>query len=233
MDNKISERIKIKDGKIIKYGKNVSLQEAENTIFIKNNTNIPVPTIYDYYNKDDCNYIIMEYIEGDTLYNMLNNNLLSENDIDNICLQLKKYVNELKNIKNNYICSINKKSVNDILFDIIEPCDESFFNNHIINCINNILHNYYSELIKNMLLSNHSINLAHGDLTPRNIIINNKKIVGIIDWENAGYYPEYWEYVKSRIGVSWDNIWFSKVEKFLEPYYYEYSVFNMILKAYF
>lgn len=37
---------------------------------------------------------------------------------------------------------------------------------------------------------------THGDLSPRNIIVLNDKIVGIVDWEEAGWFPEYWEYVK-------------------------------------
>ncbi|KAL7269000.1 hypothetical protein RUND412_008355 [Rhizina undulata] len=36
--------------------------------------------------------------------------------------------------------------------------------------------------------------LAHGDLAPRNVIVSNGKIASIIDWETAGWYPEYWEY---------------------------------------
>lgn len=42
---------------------------------------------------------------------------------------------------------------------------------------------------------------AHGNLTPRNIFVirGNKgmKITGILDWSQAGFYPAYWEYVKS------------------------------------
>ena len=36
---------------------------------------------------------------------------------------------------------------------------------------------------------------THGDLNPRNIIVDpgSKRIVGIIDWAWAGWYPEYWE----------------------------------------
>lgn len=233
MEKSINERIKIQNDKIIKYGKTVSFQEVRNTNFIRNNTNIPVPKIYNYYTKNGVNYIEMEYIKGDTLDNMLRKKLLNERDIDNICQQLKTYVKELRKIKSNYIGSIDKNSVEDILFGKIGPYTETNLNQHIVNIIDDVLHNYYKDLIHKMLLSNHTINLTHGDLTPRNIIINNKKVVALIDWETLAYMPEYWEYVKSRIGVSWDNIWFSKIELFLNPYYYENSVFNMILKAFF
>ena len=48
---------------------------------------------------------------------------------------------------------------------------------------------------------------THGDVAPQNIMINrNNEIAGIIDWEHAGWYPEYWEYMnimKPRKDVDW------------------------------
>ena len=38
--------------------------------------------------------------------------------------------------------------------------------------------------------------LTHGDLLPHNILVEGSKITGIIDWETAGYYPEFWEYCR-------------------------------------
>ena len=40
----------------------------------------------------------------------------------------------------------------------------------------------------------HAITFSHGDLALRNIIIDGwGRLVGLVDWENAGWYPEYWE----------------------------------------
>jgi hypothetical protein len=38
--------------------------------------------------------------------------------------------------------------------------------------------------------------LTHGDLLPHNILVEGSKITGILDWETAGYYPEFWEYCR-------------------------------------
>lgn len=38
--------------------------------------------------------------------------------------------------------------------------------------------------------------LSHCELSPQNIIVDQGKIVGIIGWDHAGWYPEWWEYVK-------------------------------------
>ncbi len=41
---------------------------------------------------------------------------------------------------------------------------------------------------------------THGDLNPSNIIIRDSQVVGIIDWEFAGWYPYYWEYTSAWYG---------------------------------
>jgi aminoglycoside phosphotransferase (APT) family kinase protein len=52
----------------------------------------------------------------------------------------------------------------------------------------------------------HKIVFTHGDVSPRNIMVERItnstgvrgwRLSGIIDWETAGYYPDYWHYTKS------------------------------------
>ncbi|KAG9233424.1 hypothetical protein BJ875DRAFT_464182 [Amylocarpus encephaloides] len=36
---------------------------------------------------------------------------------------------------------------------------------------------------------------THGSVAPRNIMVGETNhITGILDWESAGWYPDYWEY---------------------------------------
>lgn len=44
--------------------------------------------------------------------------------------------------------------------------------------------------------SDYNIRFTHGELSPRNIIVQNSKIVCILGWDSGGWYPEWWEYVK-------------------------------------
>lgn len=42
---------------------------------------------------------------------------------------------------------------------------------------------------------------SHGGLHPRNIVVSagpNPRVVSIIGWEQAGWYPAYWELCKAR-----------------------------------
>lgn len=39
--------------------------------------------------------------------------------------------------------------------------------------------------------------LTHGDLNTGNIMVHDGHVSGIIDWEYAGYYPDWWEYTEA------------------------------------
>ncbi|CAM1501737.1 Fc.00g037210.m01.CDS01 [Cosmosporella sp. VM-42] len=48
---------------------------------------------------------------------------------------------------------------------------------------------------------------THGDIAPRNIMVDKSgQILGLIDWESAGWYPDYWEYA-SMMKPSGDYDW--------------------------
>lgn len=60
---------------------------------------------------------------------------------------------------------------------------------------------------------------SHGDLNAGNIIVDNGKLTGIRDWEYAGYFPVWWEYVAIHIGLSEvDAEWKKRVRQRMEPH---------------
>jgi hypothetical protein len=59
---------------------------------------------------------------------------------------------------------------------------------------------------------------THGDLNPANIIVRGDKVVGIIDWEFAGWYPHYWEYTSAWYGNVTRTDWRDAIDRFLEPF---------------
>jgi hypothetical protein len=68
---------------------------------------------------------------------------------------------------------------------------------------------YVDELFS-ALPRNCPVNLTHGDLLPRNMLVNGSTITAIIDWETAGFYPEYWEYCRMHypgwMSSGWDYV---------------------------
>jgi hypothetical protein len=62
-----------------------------------------------------------------------------------------------------------------------------------------------------------ALKFTHGDLSSLNILARGDNIVGIIDWETAGFLPEYLEYT-SACQVNPRNLfWREEVEKFIGP----------------
>lgn len=76
------------------------------------------------------------------------------------------------------------------------------------------------------MLSAHKTVLTHSDLSPRNILIQRNQIVAIVDWEMAGFYPAYWEYVKALYHPDWqsERIADGAVEEILESYHLEHAI---------
>ena len=58
----------------------------------------------------------------------------------------------------------------------------------------------------------HDIVFTHGDLNLRNILVDDDgKIFGNVDWECAGWYPEYWEYTKAHFSARYTIRWTADV----------------------
>ncbi|TLD22444.1 hypothetical protein PspLS_08165 [Pyricularia sp. CBS 133598] len=69
---------------------------------------------------------------------------------------------------------------------------------------------YWRELTSR-LADDFPVRFTHGDLAGRNIIIRDGRVAAIIDWETAGWYPEYWEYYWAIRGLDtrpgdWDTL---------------------------
>ncbi|KAJ5719781.1 kinase-like protein [Penicillium malachiteum] len=61
------------------------------------------------------------------------------------------------------------------------------------------------------------LRLTHGDLSSLNILVRGDYIVGIIDWETAGWYPSYWEYTSAHQVNPQNSFWVHEIDRFLQP----------------
>jgi thiamine kinase-like enzyme len=65
------------------------------------------------------------------------------------------------------------------------------------------------------------IKFTHADLNPRNIIVSsvNPSRVVIVDWQQSGWYPDYWGYCKALYTTSYKDEWHKiYIDQFLEPW---------------
>jgi serine/threonine protein kinase len=88
---------------------------------------------------------------------------------------------------------------------------------------------YMGPYIRGMLDSHkHSICFTHGDLRPANIMVKDGRVVAIIDWEMAGWYPEHWEFVKAHYLETFMTDWATHLLDILDPYFCEHLIYSKI-----
>ncbi|POR32239.1 Uncharacterized protein TPAR_07550 [Tolypocladium paradoxum] len=66
--------------------------------------------------------------------------------------------------------------------------------------------------------SGHKIVFTHGDLNMRNVLVRDGRLSGIVDWENAGWYPEYWEYTKAHYITKLKRRWLRIVDELFKEH---------------
>jgi aminoglycoside phosphotransferase len=94
------------------------------------------------------------------------------------------------------------------------PClDQSEFNRRLIKPADFSIEDFESRRarVRELESLTHDIVFTHGDIAPHNILVlDDGRIGGLIDWEAAGYYPEYWEYT-TAYGLAKKGWWFDLV----------------------
>jgi len=221
---------------IVKYGERVRLSEAEAMKYIGENTNIPVPAVLKAFEWEGKTYIYMTRLPGKTLEDCLDK--FSDSQLERIVEQLAGYVNEMRSLgESNYIGSTNHAPCTDYFWQYNDdlpagPFDtETEFHDLIISAY----HSRWGEsrpkfhtYLRSLYRDNHRIFFTHGDIAPRNImVLDDGRISGIIDWEYAGWYPEYWEYAKAHFGGEWKTNWSLWMDKYFPTYHYELLVHNI------
>ncbi|KAK8073228.1 hypothetical protein PG994_004127 [Apiospora phragmitis] len=64
----------------------------------------------------------------------------------------------------------------------------------------------------------HRIFFTPGDLNMRNVLVRNGRFSGIVEWENSGWYPEYWDYTKARLITKFTRRWVRIVDAVFERF---------------
>ncbi|KAK6813287.1 hypothetical protein RU639_011075 [Aspergillus parasiticus] len=234
---------------VVKFGCHVTLSEAKNMIFVKQNTEtLPIPKVLAYYSYgpisrdiDDYGslfdiYIFMDYVEGQSLDKVWGT--YDEITKGYIASQLKEYLCQLRQISyRNYIGSADLGPVTDPILERRHnkgPFDsEEAFNNAIIEVYQSTAPKRHIKSFLAGMLSQkrHQIVFTHGDLRLQNIMVNNGHVSGIVDWEFSGWYPEYWEFLRALYVWRWQNDWTDYLLQVLEPYYAESGVHRFLMET--
>lgn len=208
----------------VKYGELVQLSEASTLRFISQNTSIPVPKVYCAFEHAGINYIVMERIQGHIIGRGWVDR--SEESKAKLLSQLSKMVYEMRSLpcpEGTKIASIEGGPLYDSRVPGQNLCFGPF----------ETLQDFHRYLRMDMECDEQShpdarqfieqynrtwpLVFTHGDLSSLNIMVRGDEIVGIVDWETAGWYPSYWEYTTASQVNPQNSFWIHEIDKFLEP----------------
>ena len=190
--------VRIDNNLVVKSG-HLKPHEADTFRFIAAKTTIPVPKVHDVrWENGQAMSIVMDYIPGERLdkaWDTLN----TEQKIS-IADQLRGYMEQLRCLKGEYIGAIDRGKAIIGQISSLEggPFDsEREFNDFILGDIVPAAPDLLRHYARFALTDDHEIVFTHSDFAPRNILVKDGHVTAIVDWEYAGWYPKYWEYIQA------------------------------------
>lgn len=225
--------IPISKKKIIKTGPFVHLIEAATTKFVAENTSIPVPKIHCSFVYRNRAYIVMERIQGDELPTAWKK--LSEGSRQKVFDQLKRMLRELRALEppsGTGVESCTGGSLRDSRiprscprfgpFKTIQEFHLWLREDLQPSKVEGRENDQDWQDIRDMAAKQDGPwpppVFTHSDLNPFNILVRGDQVVGIIDWELSGWYPNYWEYTSAWLSSVTRTEWRGSIDKFLNPF---------------
>ena len=235
---------RISPGLMVKRGVLIRLEEANNQEFIRKNTQVPVPKVYCAFTRKGCTYIVMEFIRGKTLHSWWQT--ASEESKESVRRQLAGYMDMLRKVSNptpGRIGGLNGGPIYDDRYTAGKGegpySPTSFGPFHDAHEFHLWLRNGWNapplsemgevldrdaEIYRMCRIQDrrdYTTKVTHGDFSSSNIIIRDNKVAGIIDWEMAGWYPDYWEYTSAWHVNIYDEFWRAEVNDIMDSHEYE------------
>ena len=200
--------------------------------FVTENTGIPTPCILEKgMDSAGRGYFKMEYIPGDTLRNAWQ--MMGDHEKQSVVTELRQHVAELRSLKQegkSWIgscsggCALDQRINNGNPFGPL--ANEKEFNDELLRLFEEYGPPELVRSYRSSLREDHNIVFTHGDLSADNILVDPEqgRVTAILDWETAGWMPEYWEYRKALYGSNYEKWWRDVVHGILQPFIHEYQL---------
>lgn len=236
---------------IVKYGRGVKEIEGQVLLFLEHHLEAgnAVPKLYAMYRIASTGHVclIMQRMPGVSLDQLWPT--LKDCEKSNICAKLNGIIKSIRSIPAPPLYgSIDQGRFHHYLFyspdvdkEICGPFDsEEQFNAALVKRLRSAWaqmkrHSFKADFYERNLgraLVGHKPILTHSDLQRKNVIVHLDTLQGLtvslIDWEEAGWFPVYWEYFAALQGVQWDDDWSQRIEEIMEPWLSEAAVMKLV-----
>lgn len=183
----------------------------------------PVPRVICYGEHPDAPHapvsILMTRVPGKELGQVYET--LNIEDRKSILQELKGYLEVMRGWSNpwggNRICSLLGTAIRSVRVPnhLIGPFEsEEEFNQYLIEPAwsggfgSDLAYNQALDVAGGIEKIPHRILFTHGDLKHHNIMVSGGRITGFLDWESAGWYPEYWDFTTALRFAREDFWWY-------------------------
>jgi aminoglycoside phosphotransferase len=213
-----------------------NLAEAHAMRFVASCTSIPVPKVHYAFAYKGASYIVMSRVTG----HMVGHGWSSrpEESKRRILDQLRSIIAELRSVpipSGAGVSSVDGGPFYDCRlprrdywgpYSTVREFHEALVNgmDFDIDCT---LRPDLAELFEFYRHAGDQLVLTHGDLSSLNILVQGDTVVGIVDWETAGWFPLYWEYTCAKYVNPRNPFWGDPVDQFLEPMPHELKMENI------
>ncbi|KAJ5152684.1 Aminoglycoside phosphotransferase [Penicillium canariense] len=221
----------------VKIGNRIPSQEAENMKFVAQNSNVPVPKVYDHFFdlETQKRYIIMDYIPGADLEKAYHRSRQRRK---------RQSANGLEPYLMNYGISQIRGTLETWGASLISTNQEQM-NQGILATLSVRDSPQYVRLLRGMIartLKDHKIVFTHGDLQPKNIMVERNGLqedgnsdfkITLIDWNLSGWYPECWDFCNSTVHCQLKPGWLELIPDIMDEYTLEYLMMRVVYSSVF
>ncbi|KAH6916899.1 kinase-like domain-containing protein [Coprinopsis sp. MPI-PUGE-AT-0042] len=194
----------------VKFGWRVHAREAMSMEYVRRNTKIPVPQVHWFWRDDERHqgFIVMELIQSACLERIAVGMPAAQRE--HVAAQIVDYVQQLRALGGTSVNPMGswnpKKPQQPVTYDNV-------FFTHPVKSLRPTAPFQSLEELRQYCLSRRAakvpplstpphldingvadqVFLTHGDMSPRNILVEGSNVVAILDWDTFGWYPGFWE----------------------------------------
>lgn len=239
---------------IVKHGTTVEPIEGRNLLFVEENLpQILVPKLYAMW-QDTASaefVLVIERLEGENLSVLWPD--LNHTDKGAVLHKIKEVFKAARSLPSpGYLGSVSEGPLPHPLFWSSENSMMKTFETAAemvmflarksrINHENLNKHSFLADFFEKQfapLLDRTQSTFSHSDLQRKNVLVKKHQSTGdftdfqvaVIDWEYAGWYPAYWEYVSAFFAFQWDDDWSIKIEECIDTWPAVASMMNLIYR---
>ncbi|KAF7550422.1 hypothetical protein G7046_g8019 [Stylonectria norvegica] len=193
-----------------------NLAEAHAMQFVMQHTSIPVPKVYCAFVHSGKTFIVMQRIKGEMAWRgWLNRPAQSKKQILDQLSQMMATLRSIPPPETTGIASVDGGPIFDCRlpeqvggpYATTRDFHQALANGVDIDTEYTNLPPEVSELFGFYRHSSDKLVFTHGDLSSLNVMVRDDEVVGIIDWETAGWFPPYWEYTCAKHVNPYNTFW--------------------------